>query len=58
MNKERRTRKREKFLMKISEIEGERRRRRRRGWVMMGREGIDLILNVRITMMFTWKLGN
>lgn len=27
---------REKFLMKISEIEGERRRRRRRGWVMKG----------------------
>ena len=23
---------------------------------MKGREGIDLILNVRITMMFTWKL--
>lgn len=56
MNKERRTRKRErnfwwKYLrLKEKEEEG--------GEDGLWREGIDLILNVRITMMFTWKLGN
>lgn len=34
------------------------RRKKKKKEERMGYEGIDLILNVRITMMFTWKLGN